>query len=399
MSERSRQPSRFRRRASALLAATLSVVAAGVGAAPEETARSRQIPVRLSPAAGSHVRIVSMDESRRGPTRAAAGAGARVRVGAGVSISMPVDLGRRRSAVPSARPSIRLQRPGPRVGSPPSSAAEIRMADGQDVAPNVVSQRGPAAPSRGDPSGRSQRSLYEQLLGDVGSGSTAPQVAESTGEFQAPSAPSSAAFPPRPQERSGRVDMIPRGSGITVTSRSSRPANALPGVATVTGAAAGSTYRLGPGDVVDIFVWRNAELTREVPVRPDGRISMPLVGELQAAGRTTDELRDDIVERLSAYVQVPEVSVSVAQINSLVVYVLGNVASPGPQVLDRYANVLQALSMAGGLNEFANKGDITILRTVGGRQVRIEFDYSEVVEGKHPEMNVQLRAGDIIYVP
>ena len=158
-------------------------------------------------------------------------------------------------------------------------------------------------------------------------------------------------------------------------------------------------YRLGAGDVIDIFVWRNPDLSRRVPVRPDGRISLPLAGELLAAGRTALELRAEISARLADYIQVPDITVSVAEIKSLVVYVLGSVAKPGPLVLQSDVNVLQAIAMAGGLSEFADKNGITVMRSENGKQVLLEFRYSDVVKGERPEMNITLHAGDIIHVP
>lgn len=158
-------------------------------------------------------------------------------------------------------------------------------------------------------------------------------------------------------------------------------------------------YRLGPGDLIDVFVWRNPELSRKVPVRPDGRISLPLVGEMVASGQTTRQIQDDITATLAQYIQVPTVTVTVTEIHSLVVYVLGNVAKPGPLQLNRNVTVLQAISMAGGLNEFADKNDITILRTVNGQQQRIPFRYGDFVKGKEHGPEILLRAGDVVYVP
>lgn len=159
------------------------------------------------------------------------------------------------------------------------------------------------------------------------------------------------------------------------------------------------TYILGAGDVLDIFVWRNDELSRTVPVRPDGYISLPLAGELVATGKTVHQLQDEITVALSQYVQVPTVTVTITQVRSLVVYVLGSVAKPGPLQLDRQVTPLQAIAMAGGLTEFADKNDITILRTVNGREQRIEFRYGDFVKGKGQSGAILLRAGDVVYVP
>ena len=163
--------------------------------------------------------------------------------------------------------------------------------------------------------------------------------------------------------------------------------------------AVAGDYRLGPGDMIDVFVWRNPELSRKVPVRPDGRISLPLVGEMVATGKTPRQVQDEITATLAQYIHVPTVTVTVIEIRSLLVYVLGNVAKPGPLQLNRKVTVLQAISMAGGLNEFADKNDITILRTVDGQQQRIPFRFGDLVKGKGQGPEILLRAGDVVYVP
>ncbi len=162
---------------------------------------------------------------------------------------------------------------------------------------------------------------------------------------------------------------------------------------------ASGDYRLGPGDQVDVFVWRNEELSRRVPVRPDGYISLPLVGELKAAGKTAAQLESEITSLLLDFVQMPTVTVSVTDIKSLVVYVLGRVGQPGPVTLDRNINVLQAISMAGGPTEFANQNGVTILRTVGNQRVRIPYRYGDVMKGRADTGELVLQAGDVIYVP
>ena len=161
----------------------------------------------------------------------------------------------------------------------------------------------------------------------------------------------------------------------------------------------GGDYLLGPGDKVDVFVWRNAELSRQVPVRPDGYISLPLVGELAAAGKTAAELEAEITILLSDFVQVPTVTVTVTDIKSLVIYVLGRVGTPGPVTLDRNINVLQAISMAGGPTEFANQNGITILRTIANQRTRIPYRYGDIMKGRADPGELVLQSGDVIYVP
>jgi polysaccharide export outer membrane protein len=155
-------------------------------------------------------------------------------------------------------------------------------------------------------------------------------------------------------------------------------------------------YRIGREDVLDVSVWRDADLSRTVPVRPDGRISLPLVGELEVAGRSADEVASEIRQRLLPYLQDPRVVVIVREVNWPRVYVVGEVARPGAFPLRGRLTVLQALSLAGGPNEFADTGEIVLLR--GERRERLELDYSQLVE-RLGEGDLVLGPGDTIYVP
>lgn len=159
-----------------------------------------------------------------------------------------------------------------------------------------------------------------------------------------------------------------------------------------------ATYRIGPEDVLDITVWKNTELTRRVPVRPDGMISLPLVNEVRAAGLTPMELRDVLVQRLEEYMPTPQVSVVVAEVRSFKVSVLGEVAFAGRHVLQSKATVLDALALSGGLKPFAARSRIVVLRPNGGSVERIPFNYDKVISGDGAE-NFYLRPGDIILVP
>jgi polysaccharide export outer membrane protein len=158
-------------------------------------------------------------------------------------------------------------------------------------------------------------------------------------------------------------------------------------------------YVIGPGDVLDISVWKDTALTKVVPVLPDGTISFPLVDEMKASGKTVAELRRDMEAKIAGYIADPMISVSIQQVNSMQIYILGRVNHPGRFVLNRSINVLQALAVAGGVNAFAEKDDIRIFReTEGGHQV-LAFDYDDVTRGRHIEQNVRLLRGDIIFVP
>jgi polysaccharide export outer membrane protein len=160
-----------------------------------------------------------------------------------------------------------------------------------------------------------------------------------------------------------------------------------------------STYRLGPEDLLEITVWREDALKREVLVRPDGGISYPLVGEVQAAGKTVNELREEITKRLEKFVPDAAVSVTVLKTGSQRIYVLGKVTKPGEFPVGRNVDVLQALSMAGGLTPFADVNGIRIMRREGDRQSTLPFEYGRVVRGEKLEQNVLLRAGDVVVVP
>ena len=157
-------------------------------------------------------------------------------------------------------------------------------------------------------------------------------------------------------------------------------------------------YRIGPGDVLEISVWKNPDLTRTVTVLPDGRISFPLIGPIPAAGMTLEKLDAELRNRLNRYAPDVDLSVIVAQVNSMLVYIIGRVQNPGRLVLNTNVTVMQALAMAGGLNTFAKAGDIKIFR--GGRSDRyLPFDYDAVSKGKNPKQNVLLQRGDLVVVP
>lgn len=163
--------------------------------------------------------------------------------------------------------------------------------------------------------------------------------------------------------------------------------------------AAGGDYQIGPEDLLEIAVWREKDLQREVLVRPDGWLTFPLVGNVQAAGKTPLQLQTEITARLKKYIPDPVVTVTVKKIQGLKVFVIGKVGKPGEYVVGRYVDVIQALTLAGGLTPFAKESDIRILRKQGGREQVIPFDYSAVKKGRSLEQNIQLKAGDVIMVP
>jgi len=164
-------------------------------------------------------------------------------------------------------------------------------------------------------------------------------------------------------------------------------------------ATADPNYVIGPQDVLDIDVWKEAELTRPVPVRPDGKISLPLLNDVQAAGLTPTQLSEEITTELKKFITDPQVTVIVTEINSQRVYILGEMTRPGAYPLLPGMTVLQALSSAGGFTPFANMKKIYVLRNESGKQEKFPFNYKDVVKGKNASENIVLKAGDQIVVP
>ena len=162
---------------------------------------------------------------------------------------------------------------------------------------------------------------------------------------------------------------------------------------------AGPDYVIGADDNLHISVWKEPDLTNTLPVRPDGKISMPLLNDVQAAGLTSMQLAGSLREGLSKYLTSPQVTVTVTEINSRRVYITGEVTHAGALPLLPNMTVLQALSSAGGFTQFAKLKNIYVLRTEGGKQVKHPFNYKEVVKGNLAEQNVVLQPGDVIVVP
>lgn len=161
----------------------------------------------------------------------------------------------------------------------------------------------------------------------------------------------------------------------------------------------GHDFIIGPGDIVDISVWKDEELTRSCVVRPDGILTFPLIGDVRAGGRTASELKAEMEEKLKSYVPDLVLTVEVKQVNSMIIYVIGKVNAPGRFVMHTNINVLQALATAGGLNAFAKGNKIKIFRQQKGETVIMPFEYDEIVDGRRLEQNVMLKAGDVVVVP
>lgn len=165
------------------------------------------------------------------------------------------------------------------------------------------------------------------------------------------------------------------------------------------GPEVGLDYAIGPEDVLEISVWKEEGLKKEVVVRPDGGISFPLAGDVQAAGKTARQIQQEITERLAKFMADPVVSVAVLKVAGNKIYVIGRVNKPGEYTAGRYVDVMQALSMAGGLTPFAAENGIKILRKDNGKEVVFRFRYSDVKSGNDLEQNITLRAGDVVVVP
>ena len=161
----------------------------------------------------------------------------------------------------------------------------------------------------------------------------------------------------------------------------------------------GGDYLIGPEDTLEIDVWKEKDLQKEVLVRPDGWITFPLVGNIEAKGKTAQQLQDEMTEWLRQYIPNPVVTVSVKKISSYKIYVIGRVNKPGDYVVGHYIDVLQALTLAGGLTPFAEEKKIKVVRKKNGKETILPFDYSAVKKGKRMEQNINLMSGDVIIVP
>src|SRR5947208_7779257 len=201
--------------------------------------------------------------------------------------------------------------------------------------------------------------------------------------------------------------MLAQGAGGNNASPSSsqdatKPAttNSEPPPAAADGQADEDTFVIGLDDVLAVNVWKETEISRSVPVRSDGKISLPLVGEVQASGHTPRQLEQEIAKRLQNYISEPEVTVIVQQINSQKFNVLGQVTKPGFYSLANSPTVLDALAMAGGFRDFAKKKSIYVLRqNADGTTTRLPFNYKDVIQGKHAAQNVKRQPHDTVYVP
>jgi polysaccharide export outer membrane protein len=162
---------------------------------------------------------------------------------------------------------------------------------------------------------------------------------------------------------------------------------------------ADDAYLIQPGDVLEISVWKEEDLLKQVLVTPDGGISFPLVGNVSAAGHSIAEIQSVISGKLSKYIPDPVVSVAVQQLTGNKIYVIGKVARPGEFVATRYMDVVQALSLAGGMTPYAASNKISILRRSGNKSTSIPFRYGDIEKGENLQQNIILNSGDVVVVP
>ena len=189
------------------------------------------------------------------------------------------------------------------------------------------------------------------------------------------------------------------GAADTLAQQPATSAKGKPAVAAPAIPAGLDEYRIGPEDVLSISVWKNEPMSRVLPVRPDGMISLPLIDDVMAAGLTPTELRNVLAQKLAEFVPSPAVTVIVNDVKSFKVSVIGEVLRPARYELKSRTSVLDVLALAGGFNQFAARTRVVVLRTEGDKKVRIPFNYNKVTAGGADEENLYLRPNDIVLVP
>jgi polysaccharide biosynthesis/export protein len=241
------------------------------------------------------------------------------------------------------------------------------------------------------PTGFSRRSLAAAVLVAA---VPALAAAQSTARPQPPQQPPpTTAKPQQPaQPPPSSTRPAPATPAATAATKPAPPAP-TPGIPTP------ADYVIGPDDALDVIVWRDKDMSAAVQVRPDGKISLPLVNDIQAAGLTPDQLRESVKAAVARFVTDPAVTIVVKQINSRKVFVTGSVGKPGPYPLSDTMTVLQMLALAGGLSEYANGKEILVMRTERGLTQSFKFNYKDVSKGKNLQQNIVLRPGDTIVVP
>jgi polysaccharide export outer membrane protein len=190
---------------------------------------------------------------------------------------------------------------------------------------------------------------------------------------------------------------VPSAGADAQTTASAPPAAHAPAPAGAVPLPAG--YVFGADDVIGVLFWREPDMSGDVIVRPDGLIGLPLLGDVPAAGRTPDQLKTDLQQAAARFITDPNVTILVKQINSRKVFITGEVTTPGAYPLTAPRTVMQLIALAGGLKEYADSKNITIMRTENGRQKSYKFNYNTVAQGKALPQNIQLQPGDTVIVP
>jgi polysaccharide export outer membrane protein len=193
------------------------------------------------------------------------------------------------------------------------------------------------------------------------------------------------------------VQPLPDRTQAAVSQQQAAPANGAP--AAPASVALPPDYVIGPEDVLAVMFWRDKEMSGEYVVRPDGQITLPLLNDVQAAGLTPEQLKDELTKAASKLMEDPTVTVGVKAINSRRVHITGMVAKPGAYALTSPMTVVQLIATAGGLHEFADKKKILIVRNESGRQVAFKFNYKDFLNGKNLKQNIQLKPGDTVVIP
>jgi len=189
------------------------------------------------------------------------------------------------------------------------------------------------------------------------------------------------------------------GVGLGLATTVEAAGDAAPAPTAAPAAAEAGGYGVNPGDILEISVWKEEDLQKQTVVRPDGWFSFPLTGDIRAEGHTVEEVRREVASRVARFVPDPVVSVAILEPRGSKVYVLGQVNRPGEFPINRFVDVIQALSIAGGTTPFAQLDNIKILRREGGTQVAIPFAYGDIAAGKRLQQNIVLKPGDTVLVP
>lgn len=236
------------------------------------------------------------------------------------------------------------------------------------------------------------------FLAVTAAGQQAPSAAPSATPAKTPDQSSRSATPLLPADKQGATTPKAVQTADPPSDPSAQPPSAPTSPAPKAKIEPG-TYIIGAEDVLNINVWKEPDLTTAVVVRPDGKITLPMVNDVYVVGLTTPELQELLTEKLKPFVNVPQVTVSPREINSRKVYLIGQVGREGPVRINGSMTVLQLIAQAGGLRDFAKRKKIYVMRTENGKHVRYPFNYDEVIRGKNMKQDIELQPGDTVVVP